>query len=137
MATKKQNDLGIGVDIEEIRRFKKLDIFKNGSFLRKIYTKKELAYCLKKANPHAHLAGRFVAKEAVFKALSVMGRGRGILLNKIEILSNKNNAPQVVIHGTKGDDLHINLSISHSQSSAIAFAFVVRYEKSKKKNSSK
>lgn len=130
---KKQNNLGIGVDIEEIQRFKKLDIFKNRSFLHKIYTKKELAYCFKKANPHMHLAGRFVAKEAVFKALSEIGKSHGILLKKIEILSKKNGAPYARVVGSR-KDIDINLSISHCKSLAVAFVIVRFYEDYKRKN---
>ena len=134
---KKQNNLGIGVDIEETERFKNLDIFKNVAFLHQIYTKKELSYCFKKAKPYIHLAGRFVAKEAVFKALTSIGKSRGISLKKIEISVNIDNVPKVVVHGFKGKKLEVNLSISHCKSQAIAFAIVVSYEKFKRKDNSK
>ncbi len=137
MATKKQNNLGIGVDIEEIKRFKNLDILKNRTFLYKIYTKKELAYCFKKANPCVHLAGRFVAKEAVFKALTAVGKSGGISLKDIEISANIDNVPKVVVQSLRKSNLDVNLSISHSQGSAIAFALVVKYEKFNKKSHSK
>lgn len=126
----------IGIDVEETERFKGLLLRKDGIFLNRIYTKKELKYCFSKANPELHLAGRFVAKEAVFKALAAVGLSP-ISLKKIEILANINNVPQVVVCGLKKDYLDIGLSISHSQNSAIAFALVVKYEKSHKKSHSK
>lgn len=61
--------LGIGIDIIEIDRIKET-IEKYGErFLNKVYTKDELDYCLKKNNKFQHLAARFAAKEAVFKAM--------------------------------------------------------------------
>lgn len=137
MAIKIPRNLGVGVDIEETRRFKNLTLFKDRIFLNKIYTKNELAYCLKKANPGLHLAGRFVAKEAVFKALVAIGKGQGIPLKKIEILANIDGAPQVRFRSLKGNELDINLSISHCGSRAIAFALIINYEKFKKKSHSK
>ena len=125
------------MDIEEISRFKRLDPIKDKSFLDKIFTKRELAYCFGKANSAAHLAGRFVAKEAVFKALTAAGSGRGISLKRIEILANIDKVPQVRVRGLAEDDLDINLSISHCSSRATAFALVLSYEKSKRKSRSK
>ena len=62
--------IGIGIDIIEIERIKNsIERFGN-SFLNKIYTQNELDYCLAKNNKYQHLAARFAAKEAIYKALS-------------------------------------------------------------------
>ena len=54
--------IGIGVDIIEIDRIKE-SIEKYGdSFLNKIYTKKEIDYCLNKSNKYQHLAARLDRK---------------------------------------------------------------------------
>ena len=134
MEIKKSGNLGLGVDIEEIKRFSHLEQLKDKFFLDKIYTKKELAYCFKKANPGIHLAGRFVAKEAVFKALTAIGQSRVVSLKKIEILSNIDNVPEVVVNGLKKNKLDINLSISHCASKAIAFVLIVNYEEFARKS---
>ena len=55
--------LNIGIDIEEVSRFKKKDI----TLLKKILSKDELRN-IKKFNP-MRIAGIFSAKEAIIKAL--------------------------------------------------------------------
>ena len=59
--------LSIGVDIESVDRFKEHD--KNGSFLKRIFTNKELEYCFSFTDFAQHLAVRYSGKEAVVKAL--------------------------------------------------------------------
>jgi len=110
--------VGIGVDIIEISRFKRLASRKNSIFLKKIFTQKELKYCFAKKNPAGSLAARFAAKEAVIKATS---RFMAISMNEIEIVNNKNNAPIAIIHNKKMK-ANISVSMSHSKDHAIAFA---------------
>ena len=62
--------ISVGVDIEEISRFAFKTLEKDSAFLNRIFTKNELDYCIKKANPAPHLTARFCAKEAVVKAMS-------------------------------------------------------------------
>jgi len=122
--------LGVGTDIEDICRFRKLDRDKNSNFLDKIFTKKELDYSFSKANPHQHLAARYAGKEAVVKALSSLGK-RSIDYKDIEILNNNKGIPKVNInygkidHG-KNNNLKVNISLSHSNDRALAFAVILR-----------
>lgn len=111
-----KNILGIGVDIENIARFAGLDRRKNKLFLAKIFTTKELDYCFAKKNYPAHLAARFVAKEAIFKALSSLGVKKP--LKQLEIVNKKNGTPAVVAI----KDMKVILSLSHCADKAIAFA---------------
>ena len=60
--------MAIGVDIEDIERFKG----KSEEFLHRVFTDLELEYCLKFSKPESHLAARFCAKEAVVKALKAL-----------------------------------------------------------------
>ncbi|MFZ2863187.1 MAG: 4'-phosphopantetheinyl transferase superfamily protein, partial [Ignavibacteriaceae bacterium] len=60
--------IGIGIDIIEIDRIKESVNKFGGAFLNKIYTQNELDYCLAKFNKYQHLAARFAAKEAIYKA---------------------------------------------------------------------
>ena len=55
--------MAIGVDIEDIERFKG----KSDAFLDRVFTPLELEYCNKFNHPESHLAARFCAKEAVVK----------------------------------------------------------------------
>ena len=76
------------------------------------------------------IAGNFAAKEAVSKAL---GTGiRGFSFKDIEILRNELGKPEVILHsganliGNKlvgnNNSLRVHLSISHNNSSAIAYS---------------
>ena len=60
--------LGIGIDIENIERFKKFELNKNSPFLNKIFTIKEIEYCFSKKNVASSLATKYTGKEAVIKA---------------------------------------------------------------------
>lgn len=121
--------IGIGVDIIEIDRIKK-SIEKYGdSFLNKIYTKTELDYCMNKSNKYQHLAARFAAKEAVYKALTTGTQEKAGWQN-IEIQNKTNGMPIVKLKGflenylTNGNSLKI--SISHSNNYVTCFAIVYR-----------
>ena len=59
--------MGLGVDIEDIDRFRKLDLYEDKGFFSKIYTGDEISYCFSKDSPAQHLAVRFAGKEAVVK----------------------------------------------------------------------
>ena len=62
--------LGVGIDIIEIQRIIKSVERYGDRFLDKVYTTIELEYCLSKFNKFQHLAARFAAKEAVYKAVT-------------------------------------------------------------------
>ena len=112
--------INIGVDIEDIERFSKLDVKKNKNFFKKIYTEKEIEYCLLKANPYPHFAVRFAGKEAVIKVLSAFGEK--ICPHEIEILNNKNGVPYVNLKNEKLKIYKFCISLSHCKDKAIAFS---------------
>ena len=59
---------GIGVDMLEISRMERV-MRRRPSFLRRVFTDDERAYCERCARPAEHYAARFAAREAVLKAL--------------------------------------------------------------------
>lgn len=60
-----------GTDIIEISRIKQSIEKLGDTFINKIFTKGEIAYCEAKGkNKYQHYAARFAAKEATFKAIS-------------------------------------------------------------------
>lgn len=120
------NKVNIGVDIEDIERFKNLDFNKNKSFFDRVYTGKELEYCLSKTNPYPHLAARFAGKEAVIKLISAFGRK--VSPNEIEILNNTDGVPEVRLNKERFSRLSVVISLSHSKDRAIAFAWGIRHE---------
>lgn len=112
--------IGIGVDIEEIKRFRLLDSYQ----LEKIFTKKELKYCLRKRDPAPSLAARFAAKEAIIKAFCDAGKSIPMSFKTIEILNKKNGAPTVHLP-SKISNSKVHISLSHCREKAIAIAIVI------------
>ncbi|KAK5104892.1 beta subunit of fatty acid synthetase [Lithohypha guttulata] len=114
----------VGVDVEDISAIN----IDNETFVERNFTAQEQAYCKKAPSPVSSFAGRWSAKEAVFKSLGVSSKGAGAPLSDIEILSDTNGAPKVELHGealraAKEAGLKsVNVSISHSDSQAIAVA---------------
>ena len=83
----------IGVDVETVESIN----IENETFIERNFTSEEQAYCRKAPNIQASFAGRWSAKEAVFKSLGVEGKGAGAGLKSIEILNDKNGAPTVTV----------------------------------------
>ncbi|KAI9376435.1 hypothetical protein BJX61DRAFT_538812 [Aspergillus egyptiacus] len=117
----------IGVDIENIANIS----IENIAFVSRNFTAAEREYCLQASNPRASFAGRWSAKEAVFKCLQTPTAGAGAAMQDIEIL-NVNEIPQVILHGraqqvadSKGIT-KIEITISHCDEKAIAVALAVR-----------
>ncbi|EOU1714822.1 holo-ACP synthase [Clostridium perfringens] len=121
--------IGIGVDIIEIKRVRQA-IQNNKNFLSKLFTEREIDYFISRSMNSEVIAGNFAAKEAVSKAL---GTGiRGFSFKDIEILRNELGKPEVILHnganliGNKlvgnNNSLRVHLSISHNNSSAIAYS---------------
>jgi holo-[acyl-carrier protein] synthase len=117
---------GIGVDIIEIQRIQS-SIEKFGdTFLRKIFTDTEIAYCRSRKNPAQHFAARFAAKEAVSKALATGWSGEFEWKN-VEVMNELSGKPSVILHGITAQALEkstVFLSLSHSDASVVAFAVI-------------
>jgi len=120
------NISGIGIDLVEVDRIEKL-IKKYPKFLNRFFTKSEVEYCNAKKNRSIHFAGKFAGKEAVIKSI---GEGnKSLKLKEIEISTNKNSIPTVILHGTAlsfAKDKNIErilISITHTKEHAIAIAY--------------
>lgn len=119
---------GIGIDIIEIDRIKDSVDKYGDNFLNKIYTPIELEYCLNKANKYQHLAARFAAKEAVFKALST-GWNKDVGWKDIEIYNEPNGMPLVKLKGdvesflSNGKSLKISMSHSRDYVTCVAIIY--------------
>lgn len=115
----------VGVDVEDISAVN----IENETFVERNFTANEIAYCQKAPSPQSSFAGRWSAKEAVFKSLGVPSRGAGAAMKDIEIVKDEETgAPIVRLRGEaasaakKAGVQDITLSISHSDNQAIAVA---------------
>lgn len=120
--------IGIGTDIVEIRRIKKIMNDKSNSFLKKIFTDKEIKLLEERNLRSEYIAGRFAAKEAIAKAL---GTGfREFSFRDITVLNDELGKPIVKLDGNakkiadKNGKTILHLSISHGDDAAIAYAIL-------------
>ena len=91
--------IGIGTDILNLERFKKILIKYDQKFIDRIYGKNEIEFSKNKLNnPYNYFAKRFSAKEATWKALS-SNRGDGIFFREIEVLNDINGKPYLFFSG--------------------------------------
>ncbi len=121
--------IGTGIDIANISRIEGV-LEKTPSFAEKILTPAEIDYCKSKRNYSLHVAGRFAAKEAVYKALAAYDKK--LFWKDMEIISN--GSFPVMSAGCKAEvflrenGLGCNLSISHEKEYAVASAIVWKEE---------
>jgi len=117
--------IGIGIDLVEVDRLKRLVEKFGERFLTRVFTKKEINYCQSKSNSFQHFAVRFAAKEALLKAIGTGLRG-GITWLEMEISNDKLGKPTILCHGKCYDilqKLQANdpiLSLSHTEHYGIA-----------------
>lgn len=117
-----------GIDIIEVSRVKEAIEEQNNKFLSKIYTEKEIEYCLNTGKmEYQHFAARFAAKEAVFKAISEFIKdNENEYWRKIEVLNDNNGRPKINLGIKLSKDIDsIDISISHIKELAIANVVVV------------
>lgn len=115
-------NISIGTDIEEIRRFEGKET--NFTFLSKVFTTTELEYCLKAKKPAGHLCARFCAKEAIVKALTGLDI-KDVYYSDIEITNREDGLPLASIE--KYPNLKIRISLSHCKEYATANAIIEKY----------
>ena len=114
--------IGTGIDITEVNRLRKAVEKWGDSFSNRVFTQAELKIAQTKVNKYQHLAGRFAAKEAVFKAA-----GEAVLgFKDIEILNHQDGKPYCRFRNGKAGDISINVSISHVKTYAVANAIATK-----------
>ena len=106
-------NLGIGIDIIEVSRFRKKKYEENKNFYKKIFVKSEINYCLKFKNSAERFAGKFALKEALIKSID-----RKIRFSEIET-SHLKSKPIVKIKKSR-EKYNFIASLSHENDFAIA-----------------
>lgn len=112
-----------GTDIIEINRIKQSIERSGQNFLKLVFTPKEIEYCEKrKAAKYYHYAGRFAAKEAIFKAVSSLLENKfDISWHNAEVINDENGNPKIEFLDIKFDKIkNIDISISHCKEYAVA-----------------
>ena len=89
--------VGLGTEIVECARVRAMIEEHGERFLTRVYTPEELRYCQSRKNSTEHYAALWAAKEAVFKALGVAGRG-GAPWGQVEV-EYDGPLPRVAVRG--------------------------------------
>ncbi|MBS5863819.1 MAG: holo-ACP synthase [Clostridium sp.] len=116
-----------GTDIIEIDRIK--DAIEKEGFKKRVYTEKEIEYCeSKNVQKYQSYSGRFAAKEAIFKALSILIEDKyKIKWTDFEIINDEEGKPNVQINTDIIDKSlikNIDISISHCKEYATAVCII-------------
>ena len=114
--------LGTGVDITEVNRIKKAALKWGDAFLGRIFTDEELTNAKTRGSLYQHLAGRFAAKEAVFKALG----DSNLNWKDVQVLNASDGKPFCKILNSRGKGVDVIVSISHVKNYAVANAIVTK-----------
>ena len=114
--------IGTGVDITEVRRIRQAVERWGDDFLRRVFTEEELKNAENRTSLYQHLAGRFAAKEAVFKAAG----DSGISWQDIQISNDRQGKPICVFRNGKGKNMDVCISISHVKTYAVASAVITK-----------
>jgi holo-[acyl-carrier protein] synthase len=122
--------VGIGVDIIDNKRFKKL--IKDKKFINRIFSKKEISASKKKLNKINFFSNRFAAKESFAKSLGTGFRNK-LNFKDIEILNDKlgkpfylinNKIKQIIKKNKKIANFELFLSISDEKDYSVAFTII-------------
>lgn len=112
-----------GTDIIEISRIKDSIERLGDTFINTLFTPAEIEYCEGKRNAkYYHYAGRFAAKEAIFKAVSPLLKDKfDISWHNAEVINDKNGNPKINFLDIEFKNIkNIDISISHCKEYAVA-----------------
>ena len=90
--------IGIGIDLVRVGRFERAMARHGGRFLDRLFTPAERERFRQHPIPGRHLAARFAAKEAAFKALRT-GWGQGVAWREVEIVGGGRRPSSLVFSG--------------------------------------
>lgn len=128
------NIFGIGVDIVENNRFKKL--IKKKIFINRIFSQKELNIFRNKKNKILYLSKRFSAKEAFVKSLGT-GFRYNLCFTDISILNDKKGKPYFLFNKKIKDILKkkyklnsfkAHLSLSDEKKHSVSYVILQKFK---------
>lgn len=89
---------GLGTQIHDCARVRKL-IDKHGEkFLYEVFTEREIAYCSQRSHSTEYYTALWATKEAVFRSLGTKWK-RGMSWHDVEVVCAKAVGPKVVLAG--------------------------------------
>ena len=121
--------VGVGFDLVDIPRIAAMLAAKGARAEARLFAPGEVEYAHARAEPARHLAARFAAKEAAYKALAGTAEARGIAWRDVEVAVEWDGRPRLVLHGRAAERaaalgvVRAHLTLTHSDQ--VAGAVVV------------
>jgi holo-[acyl-carrier protein] synthase len=115
---------GLGIDVVEIDRLRRAVNRHGERFLSRIFTREEIAYCVRRQDPAPSLAARFAAKEAFAKAAP---RGADPTWQEVEVVMGAGNRPGIRLAPRLAAAIggrQILVTLSHSRDVAVAAVLI-------------
>lgn len=122
--------VGLGTQVMECTRVRKLIDQHGESFLKQVYTDREVRFCNEKKQSTEQFTALWAAKEAVFRCLGTTWK-RGINWTDIEVICENGSLPQVVVRGSTRELMiargvnQIMLSMAHCREFATATGIAI------------
>jgi len=121
---------GIGIDIIDIRRIKRVINKYGNRFKKKCFHEHEIIKSDARFNSIESYAKRYAAKEACAKALGT-GLARGVFWKDIEVRNNQYGKPYIILHNNakkfiKKSNDKIVLSLTDEKDFAIANVIIFK-----------
>lgn len=117
--------IGVGIDNVQSKRMKEMLLKWADRVENRVFDEEELNYSKSKGETHLHLAARFAAKEALFKAMG-KGLSEGMTWTDVTVLNDEAGKPHVHLK-RKAKEIAdrmgvaaIHVSLSHTDECAMA-----------------
>ena len=120
--------VGIGVDLVDVERIKRM-LSRHRTFVERVFTPQEIAYCQGQASPAECFAARWAAREACRKAL---GGIREMRWHDVRVERAHTGAPRLALQGSSQDRMEalgvtdVLVALTHERHMAAAFCVAVR-----------
>ena len=120
--------VGIGVDLVDVDRVKRI-LERRTTFVRRVFTEDEIAYCSRQASPAEAYAARWAAREACRKAL---GGVRDMRWHDVWVERARSGAPRLGMAGAtlaRAEELdvtEVKVALTHERRMAAAFCVAVK-----------
>ena len=124
--------IGLGCDLIEVERIRSVLAKHGDRFLKRIFTAEEQVYCNSVKYSHKHYAARWAAKEAVSKCFTT-GIGEHLDWTSVSVYHGSRKEPLVHLDVkatallTQVGATHVWLTLSHTETHAMAVAALVRH----------
>ena len=117
--------IGMGIDHVQSKRIKEMLLKWSDRVENRVFDEEELAYSKSRGEAHLHLAARFAAKEALFKALG-KGLSEGMTWTDVKVVNDESGKPSIVLKrkareiadGMGVEKIHV--SLTHTDECSIA-----------------